>query len=219
MTSEKTENNLPNFDQPFLDQLDDLLTWRRDVRHFKTDPLPDGLLEELLDRASLAPSVGNSQPWRFVQVESAESRAKIIQNFEKANRQALSAYAGEDAELYASLKLAGLKDAPVHMAFFVDTEPEQGKGLGRQTMPEMLHYSVVGLINSLWLVARARGVGMGWVSILDPEDVCRTLEVPDDWDLVGYMCIGYPASEDDIPELVRKGWQERVVDNQQILKR
>src|SRR5487761_2445226 len=87
-----------NFSAAFADELDDLLRWRRDVRHFRRDPLPDGLLESLLERAALAPSVGYAQPWRFVRVDSEERRAAVIASFERANAAALSSYEGEDAQ-------------------------------------------------------------------------------------------------------------------------
>lgn len=209
----------PEFDRQFREMLEMLLVWRRDVRRFRTDPLPDGMLDQLLAQAALSPSVGNAQPWRFVLVEDAGRRAEIIANFEKANADALNDYDGEQAELYAGLKLAGLREAPVHLAVYCDGESELGHGLGRKTMPEMLAYSVVGAITTLWLAARAQGVGLGWVSILDPADVNRTLDVPEGWTLIGYLCLGYPVAEHDEPELVRAGWQDRVNISDFILKR
>ncbi|WNK01490.1 5,6-dimethylbenzimidazole synthase [Thalassospiraceae bacterium LMO-JJ14] len=209
----------PGFDRRFRDTLESLLVWRRDVRRFRTDPLPDGLIEQLLRLAALSPSVGNAQPWRFVTVDDAARRQDIIANFERANADALDDYDGARAELYAGLKLAGLKEAPVHLAVYCDDESETGHGLGRKTMPEMLAYSVVGAITTLWLAARANGVGLGWVSILDPEQVRRTLDVPETWTLIGYLCLGYPVEEHDDPELVRAGWQDRVDIANFIVKR
>ncbi len=195
------------FSAAFADELDALLRWRRDVRHFRRDPLPDGLLESLLERAALAPSVGYAQPWRFVRVDSAERRAAVIASFERANAAALSSYEGEDAHRYAQLKLAGLHDAPVHLAVFCDEATKAGKGLGRATMPEMLDYSAVMAVFVIWLAARARGIGMGWVSILEPDVVTTALDVPTDWRLIAYLCIGYPTEENDTPELARTGWE------------
>ncbi len=200
----------PTFDAAFRSKLDDLMAWRRDVRRFRSQPVPDVDVDTLLRLAALSPSVGNAQPWRFVLVEDADRRADIIANFEAANADALAEYDGERAETYAGLKLAGLRDAPVHLAVFCDHATELGDGLGRRTMPEMLAYSVVGAITALWLAARARGIGMGWVSILDADAVCRTLDVDDAWQLIGYLCIGYPIEEHADPELERHGWQERV---------
>jgi len=209
----------PDFDDDFQGKLDDLFVWRRDVRHFRTDPVSDELIDELLDAASLAPSVGNSQPWRFVSVEQDGRREQIRDIFAACNREALEDYRGEKAKLYASLKLAGLKQAPVHLAVFVDTSTQTGSGLGRKTMPETLQYSTVLAVHTLWLAARARGIGVGWVSIIDPEEVRKVLDVPDSWELIGYLCVGYPVEEHAVPELVRQGWQDRDSDARILHKR
>ncbi|MEQ8666116.1 MAG: 5,6-dimethylbenzimidazole synthase [Rhodospirillales bacterium] len=199
----------PAFDAAFRVGLEDLIRWRRDVRRFRTDPLPPGLLEKLLEIAALSPSVGNAQPWRFVRVTSPERRAAVRADFEERNADALNDYSGEKAKLYATLKLSGLSDAPEHLAVYCEEDTDLGHGLGRQTMPETLRYSVVGAIQTLWLAARAQGVGIGWVSILDPENVRRILDVPASWSLVGYLCIGWPVEEHLDPELERHGWQAR----------
>ena len=209
----------PEFDRTFRDTLETLLVWRRDVRRFRTERLPDGLIEELLNLAALSPSVGNAQPWRFVLVDDDARRQEIVDNFERANADALSDYEGEQADLYAGLKLAGLKEAPVHLAVYCDEASGLGHGLGRKTMPEMLAYSVVGAVTTLWLAARAHGVGLGWVSILDPAEVDKTLDVPEGWKLVGDLCMGYPVEEHTTPELVRAGWQDRIDISEFILKR
>ena len=200
----------PDFGSDFQAELDALVRWRRDVRRFKTDPLPDGLMDDLLTLAALAPSVGNSQPWRFVFIESAEKRHAVREHFTVCNAQALNDYEGEQAKLYAQLKLSGMDQAPVQLAVYCDLATQLGHGLGKRTMPETLHYSVVMAVHTLWLAARARGVGMGWVSILEPAQIDRILDVPKDWALVAYLCIGYPQEEHLDPELVRYGWQERV---------
>ena len=210
---------MPEFDDAFRARLVELLTWRRDVRRFRREPLPEGLLEHLLDGAALAPSVGLSQPWRFVLVEDAARRVAVRANFERANAEALAAYAGEEAAHYARLKLAGLDEAPVQLAVFADRTTAQGRGLGRQTMPETIEYSAVIAIHTLWLVARAHGVGMGWVSILDPCSLARTLEVPADWSLVAYLCLGYPAEPGDTPALEREGWERRRARESFLLRR
>ncbi len=210
---------MPEFDAEFRKHLIELLTWRRDVRRFRKDVLPEGLVEHLLEIATLAPSVGLSQPWRFVLVEDARRRAEVRQNFERANAEALAAYEGSEAATYARLKLAGLDEAPVHLAVFADAGTGQGHGLGRRTMPEMIEYSAVTAIHTLWLAARAHGVGLGWVSILDPAAVARSLEVPDAWSLVGYLCLGYPLEADDTPALERAGWERRRAAGDFLLRR
>lgn len=200
----------PQFSSAFLDQLDDLLIWRRDVRHFETCPLEDGLLDTLLDRASLAPSVGNSQPWRLVRVISPERRTAIVAHVNAENVRAAALYQDETRMAYDALKLHGLEQAPEHIAVFCDSAPQEGNGLGRQSMPETLAYSAVLAIHTLWLAAAARGVGMGWVSILDPVAVAQILDVPLHWTFIGYLCLGYPVEMHDVPELDRRGWQARI---------
>ncbi|MFC1674053.1 5,6-dimethylbenzimidazole synthase, partial [Pseudomonadota bacterium] len=191
----------PTFDADFQGEFNTLLRWRRDVRRFKTDALPDGLMDELLGLAALAPSVGNSQPWRFVFVETPEKCQAVRDHFEACNADALNDYAGEQAKRYAQLKLSGMDRAPVQLAVYCDRGTDLGHGLGKKTMPETLDYSVVMAVHTLWLAARARGVGVGWVSILQPGDVAKILETPDDWALVAYLCIGLPQEEHDDPEL------------------
>lgn len=209
----------PHFDDAFAERLRELFAWRRDVRHFDPAPLDEALVEELVGIAALSPSVGFSQPWRFVRVDDRGRRDRIIASFESANAQALAAYEGDDARRYASLKLAGLREAPVHLAVFCDTSTPAGKGLGRRTMPQMLEYSAVMAVYTLWLAARARGIGVGWVSILEPEAVTRALDVDAGWQLVAYLCLGYPLGEFETPELLRAGWERRDRRAVQILRR
>jgi 5,6-dimethylbenzimidazole synthase len=199
----------PHFDTAFRTRLRDLFCWRRDVRRFRTDPLPSGLLERLMEVACMAPSVGLSQPWRFVVVDNPDRRRKVIENFESCNEAALKDYTGDLHTRYAALKLAGLREAPCHLAVFADRSTALGHGLGRRTMPEMADYSVVTAIFSVWLAARAEGVGVGWVSILDPAMIAGILDVPATWRFIGYFCLGYPQGQDDSPELERVGWEER----------
>lgn len=199
----------PIFDAAFRDRLVELFRWRRDVRHFRPDPVSPALIDRLLETACLAPSVGLSQPWRFVLVDEAERRAAIRTNFRSANAAALAAQADAQAAHYARLKLAGLDEAPCHLAVFAEPDPAQGHGLGRRTMPETTAYSAVMAIYTIWLAARAEGLGLGWVSILDPADIAAVLDVPLRWTFIGYFCLGYPAEEQEIPELERAGWEQR----------
>lgn len=209
----------PSFGAAFREQLLDLFLWRRDVRRFKPDALPGGTLERLIGLASLAPSVGLSEPWRFVIVESPKVRAAIRACFEASNAEALAAQAGERAGLYARLKLAGLDDAPVQFALFADGGTVQGHGLGRLTMPETIDYSAVMAVHTLWLAARAEGVGLGWVSILDPARIAAILDAPAGWRLIGYFCLGWPASDDTVPALERLGWEQRQPSASTIFRR
>lgn len=211
------QDHWPRFDEHFINRFADLVRWRRDVRRFRPDPLSSGLLETIIQLASCSPSVGYSQPWRFMRVRNANLRSAIRANFLACNEAALNSYAGERAALYSQLKLAGLDQAPEHLAVFCDMETETGQGLGRQTMPEMLEYSAVIAVHTLWLAARVYCVGMGWVSILEPEEVKRILDAPSSWKLIAYLCIGYPEEEHLDPELARHNWEQ--YQKPQILER
>lgn len=209
----------PVFDEAFQAKFAELLVWRRDVRHFLTEALPEGCIERLLGLACLAPSVGLSEPWRFVIVDDPARRQAVRDNFLAANAEAFACYDGERAKIYAKLKLAGLDGAPVQLAVFVDADPVQGAKLGRRTMPETVAYSAVTAIHTLWLAARAEGIGMGWVSILDPAPVNRDLGVPLHWRFIGYFCLGYPATLRDTPELEQMRWEKRANPATLILRR
>lgn len=197
----------PVFDAAFAEKFDELLLWRRDVRRFRRDPVPEPLLERLLTQVERSPSVGHAQPWRWRRVHDAAQREAACASFARCNAEALASYEGERARLYASLKLEGLREAPAHYAVFCDHGTRQGHGLGRRTMPEMLDYSVVAAITQFWLAARVHGVGVGWVSILEPETIRQALDAPTEWKLIAWLCVGYPAQESDQPELVRAGWE------------
>lgn len=201
---------METFSDEFRAGLADLMKWRRDVRHFRTDPVAEALVQECLSTLSLAPSVGLSEPWRVIRVRSDTARAAALANYRSANAKALEGYDGEKAALYASLKLSGMVEAPEHFAIFCDDATPKGAGLGAQSMPEMRRYSVVGAITLMWLHARTRGLGIGWVSVLDPQQLCRDLNAPPGWSLVAYLCLGWPRDVSLTPELETKGWEARA---------
>ncbi len=200
----------PEFSAVFRGELGLLLRWRRDVRRFRRDAVAGALVDQVIEAAASAPSVGLSEPWRIARVSSEARRDAVIANFSDANADALAAQPEERRALYASLKLAGLREAPVHLAVFCDEADDQGKGLGARTMPEMRRYSVVCAVMQMWLVARSLGLGMGWVSILDPARLTRDLDTPDDWSLIAYLCLGWPEEDHADPELQRAGWEARA---------
>jgi 5,6-dimethylbenzimidazole synthase len=204
------KDKVMKFTQSDTQAILELLRWRRDVRHFKCDPLPEEAIQQMMQSIALAPSVGNSRPWRIVRVKSDVLKNKIIENHGMANQEASQKYSDATKGKYQALKLAGLQEAPLQLAVFTDTDPSAGKGLGRQTMPETLTYSTVIAIHQLWLVARTLNIGVGWVSILNAEALNKTLEVDPNWKLTAYLCIGYPEYNDDTPELVRTGWQQNT---------
>lgn len=200
----------PQFDAGDRDTLDRILRWRRDMRHFRTDPVPEPLLEDLQAAMELAPSVGNARPWRVIRVESPALRDQIRADFIRCNTQAADGYQGAQRRAYDALKLAGLDRAPVWLAVFTDLNPAEGHGLGRATMPATLQQSTAMAIHTLWLAARVRGLGLGMVSILDPARIGPLLAVPEGWAFTALLCLGWPEFTDDTPLLHRAGWQENT---------
>jgi 5,6-dimethylbenzimidazole synthase len=199
-----------SFSQGFRDELADLMRWRRDVRRFRDSAVDEAMLERCLTAFSMAPSVGLSEPWRLIRVQSPASRAAMQANFATANAKALACQTSDRAAVYARLKLSGMAEAPVQFAVFCDDTTPKGAGLGAGTMPETRTYSVIAAITLFWLAARAEGLSVGWVSILDPAQVQRDLDVPPSWAFVAYLCVGWPEENQPLPELERLGWEART---------
>jgi 5,6-dimethylbenzimidazole synthase len=184
---------------------------RRDVRSgFLPEALEDDVLLRLLGAAHNAPSVGLMQPWRFIVIRSARVRGEVREIFSQAHKLAADSYEGERGELYRGLKLEGILEAPQNLCIACDPVSERGHRLGRQSMPETAIYSAVCAVQNLWLAARAEGIGVGWVSILDPEALKTLLGIPDHMVLVAYLCLGYVDGFEARPQLERLGWEQRV---------
>lgn len=184
---------------------------RRDVRHgFLPQPLPDDVLGRLLVAAHQAPSVGFMQPTRLLVVREHAIRRAVHNAFTQANAAALATYDGARREAYAGLKLEGLLEAPQHLCLLCDVSSARGHNLGRHTMPEAALYSTVCAVQNLWLAARAEGVGVGWVSIVEPLALCALLNVPAHVRPVAYLCLGYVDTFAAEPDLERFGWETRV---------
>lgn len=199
-----------NFTENDAQTLERLMRWRRDVRHFKTDPVPPAQMAQLSAAFDLAPSVGNARPWRVVQVRDAGLRTQVRAEFLACNAAAADSYDDAARAEYLRLKLAGLDEAPEHLAIFTETAPTEGRTLGRRTMPETLLQSTAMAMHGMWLTARAMNLGVGMVSILRPDVITRIFETPDSWHFSAYLCVGQPAFQDDTPLLHRTGWQENT---------
>jgi 5,6-dimethylbenzimidazole synthase len=184
---------------------------RRDVRaEFISDPVPDDVLARVLGAAHQAPSVGLSQPWRFIVVRERANREAVHAAFARANAKAGDGYEPADGERYRRLRLAGILDAPVNVCVTCDDHPARGNGLGRATMPETVRYSTVCAIQNLWLAARVEGLGVGWVSIVEPAELRTLLGIPERVAIVAYLCIGYVSSFAPVADLERDGWETRL---------
>ncbi len=183
---------------------------RRDCRHFVPGPVDDDLLARLLVAAHHAPSVGFMQPWNFVVIRSQEVRGRVKAAFERANREALARFEGDRADAYQALKLEGIAESALNLCVTCDRSRNGPVVLGRTAQPEMDLYSTVCAVQNLWLAARAEGVGVGWVSIVDPLDLAEILGLPETVVPVAYLCLGRVESFPETPELQRRGWLDRI---------
>ena len=184
---------------------------RRDVRNeFLADPIPQEVLLRLLDAAHHAPSVGFMQPWNFIVIRDSGERERLWQAFSKANDEAAEMFAGERQSQYRSLKLEGIRQAPVNICITCDRARGGDVVLGRTHNASMDLYSTVCAVQNLWLAARAENIGMGWVSIFNDADLKALLEIPDTIEIVAYLCLGYVDALYTRPELEVKGWAKRT---------
>lgn len=184
---------------------------RRDVRsQFLSDPIPADVLARLLQAAHHAPSVGFMQPWDFIVIESREVRASILTLFEQANEKAAERFTGERKNLYKGLKLQGILESPLNLCITCDRSRGGPHVLGRDSIMETDLFSTCLAVQNLWLAARAEGVGVGWVSVLDQTQLSAALNLPEHVYPVAYLCLGYVSEFLDQPELEAKGWRSRL---------
>jgi len=184
---------------------------RRDVRrHFLPDPVPEEVLTRILTAAHHAGSVGFMQPWNFLVVRDPATRRAVKGLFEQANEAAAARYRGQRAALYRSLKLEGIEEAPLSVCVTCNRQRGGRHVLGRATVPETDLYSTCCAIQNLWLAARAEGIGVGWVSILDHGALKRLLGIPRSVRVVAYLCLGYVSTFARRPDLETAGWRARL---------
>lgn len=184
-----------------------ILEARRDHRHFRSDPVPRETIERLLEVFSVAPSVGLSQPWHVSVVQDRVVRDAVYSGFRNVRAAESQRFQGERRRLYNSLRLEGILEAPVGL--IVSHLPPDGPTLGTTSMPAASEYSVVSAITLLWLAVTAEGLGMGWVSLVDPSHLAKTTPIPPRARPLAYLCIGHPALDLKEPLLQTVGWERR----------
>ncbi|WP_224003191.1 5,6-dimethylbenzimidazole synthase [Aureimonas sp. SA4125] len=183
---------------------------RRDIRsEFLPGPVDPAALARILGAAHQAPSVGFMQPWNFLLLHSLETRARVHAAFARANAEAADLFDGESQALYRQLKLEGILKAPLNICVTCDRE-RGGTVLGRTHNREMDLYSTVCAVQNLWLAARAKGIGVGWVSIYHEPDLREILKIPPAVAIVAYLCVGHVERQHAGPELAAKGWRQRL---------
>jgi 5,6-dimethylbenzimidazole synthase len=187
--------------------LNDIIISRRDIRgnNFLPKKIKKKDINKILDAGIHAPSVGFSQPWKFVVIEDDEVKQKVYENFNQAYDKSKKYF--KNRELYTKLKLEGIKETPINIAVFYKKPTK--KVLGQTSSQKMGEYSVVCAIQNMWLMARVMNIGMGWVSIINHKKVQKTLNVSNKYKLVGYLCVGYPKEFLDTPELETLKWEKK----------
>jgi nicotinate-nucleotide--dimethylbenzimidazole phosphoribosyltransferase len=183
---------------------------RRDVRRFRPDPVPAEVLDRVLGAAHAAPSVGHSQPWRFLVVgdPAIRDRAAVLTDRERLRQAALL---DEDAaRRLLDLQLEGVREAPLGVVVCCDRRAPAAGVLGRATFPDADLWSCAAAIQNLWLAARAEGLGLGWVTLFRPEELAALLGLPDGVVTLGWLCVGWPDERQPTPGLERAGWSRRL---------
>ncbi|MCW9033097.1 MAG: 5,6-dimethylbenzimidazole synthase [Rhodospirillales bacterium] len=202
-------------DQYFTDGLRDglykTIFSRRDVRgQFLPQSVPDEVMARVLLAAHHAPSVGFMQPWNFVMVQDQDVKKKVHAGFTQAHQEAAEMFGPEKGEVYSKLKLEGILESPINICVTCDRERAGPVVIGRTHIPEMDLFSSVCAVQNLWLAARAEGLGVGWVSIIEQESLKEALKLPDNIFPVAYLCVGYVSHFYDKPELESAGWRQRL---------
>ncbi|RAL24565.1 5,6-dimethylbenzimidazole synthase [Thermoflavimicrobium daqui] len=188
-----------------------LIQSRRDIRHFSDSPIPKDVLQRILEAAHYAPSVGFMQPWNFILITENEIKQKVKLSFEETNQDQLDKLSQDERkELYRMLKLEGIMEAPLNLAVTCDRNRDAPFVLGRSPMPETDLYSTCLAIQNMWLAARAEGIGIGWVSLMNQKEVEQILGLPAHVQLVAYLCMGYPLEFPEKPMLEKLGWKSRL---------
>jgi len=189
--------------------LANIIHHRRDIRgnNFESKKIKKKYINQILHSALKAPSVGFSQPWKFVIIKDDKTKDKIYDNFKNEYEKSKKYFENRSA-IYNTLKLEGIKETPVNIAVYYKKSKE--KTLGQTSQKKMGEYSVVCAIQNMWLMARSLNIGIGWVSILKPRKVNKLLNVPKDYKLVGYLCVGYPKKFLDTPELETLKWNKKI---------
>ncbi|TAH00075.1 MAG: 5,6-dimethylbenzimidazole synthase [Sphingobacteriales bacterium] len=181
---------------------------RRDTRHFTNDIVPDSVLKLCLEAANNAPSVGLTQPSRFIFVDSLEKKQKIYDLFLDESNKALAKIKDEKRrEIYKGLQLQAILEAPLGLIICSDHSTLKDYTIGVQSMKETIDWSVCCAIQNFWLALTAQGFSLGWVSITNSKKIKKIMNIPEWYKPLGYFCIGKPATNyDNMPMLKQKGW-------------
>lgn len=192
------------------DALHSVIDARRDIRRYRADPVPAPSLRRILEAAHAAPSVGHSQPWRFIVVREQKTRdhAALLADRER-HRQAEQLTPDRRRRLL-DLQLEGIREAPLGVVVACDRRTPAAGVLGRATFPDTDLWSCACAIQNLWLAARAEGLGVGWVTLFPPDELAALLKLPAGVQTLGWLCLGWPDERPPSPGLERAGWSKRL---------
>jgi nicotinate-nucleotide--dimethylbenzimidazole phosphoribosyltransferase len=198
------------FDEATVTALDAVIGARRDVRRYRPDPVPAEVLRRVLTAGHQAPSVGHSQPWRFIVIreQATRDRAALLADRERL-RQADLLTADRRAMLL-DLQLEGIREAPVGVVVACDRRTPPAGVLGRASFADADMWSCACAVQNMWLAARAAGLGLGWVTLFQPADLAGLLQLPDGVATLGWLCLGWPDERPPSPGLERRGWSHRM---------
>ena len=184
---------------------------RRDVRgEFLAEPVGDTVIARLLEAAHHAPSVGLMQPWNFIIIRDLAVRQQIRDIVVGRNAEAAAMFEDERAAAYQRLKLEGIVEAPVNICVTCDRTRGGKVVLGRTHQRDTDLLSTACAVQNLFLAARAEGIGVGWVSIFEPDDLRPLLQLPEHVVPVAYLCVGYVQELFRRPELEARQWSKRL---------
>ncbi|MEK2490566.1 nicotinate-nucleotide--dimethylbenzimidazole phosphoribosyltransferase [Kitasatospora purpeofusca] len=200
----------PGYDEVGREAVHQVIRERRDIRNgFRPDPIPHEVLIRVLEAAHTAPSVGYSQPWDFVVIRSAKTRRKMHELAERQREAFVDSLPKGRAKQFKEIKIEAILETPVNIVVTADRTRGGRHTLGRHTQPQMAPYSAALAVENLWLAARAEGLGVGWVSFFDEEELVRELGLPEHLEVVAYLCVGFVDAFPDEPELQQQGWAKK----------
>lgn len=182
---------------------------RRDIRRFRPDDLDPDVLERILSAAHAAPSVGHSQPWRFVVIRDAATRDKAALMADREWHRQAAGFDDRPGRLMLDLQLHGIREAPVGVVVCCDRRTDARGVLGRATYVDADLWSCACAIENLWLASRVEGVGVGWVTLFRPEELASLIGLPPGVETLGWLCLGWPDERPPEPGLERAGWSKR----------
>ncbi len=183
---------------------------RRDIRKFRSEPVPNALVDQVLAAGHAGPSVGHSQPWRFLVVSDPNTQTTAANMADKERLRQAELLSPDRRKMLLDLQLEGIRTAPVGIIVACDRRTPSSGVLGRNTFCDADMWSCAAAIENMWLTARSLGLGMGWVTLFEPAELAELLGLPEGVETLGWLCLGWPDELPPSPGLERRGWSKRL---------